>query len=172
MMNTQKTIDSIVENLFYAFPVIHKRIMKINPPDINCGIHISRIHFGILVALHHNQGPITEIANEFLISKPQMTYIINQLAEAGLIIKTVNPRDRRIKDTVLTTKGEDVFQKCDEYVKNNVRSIFADLTPEELQELDASLQKLKEIGPKLEQRITALPLKKHDKKAQAGMEIH
>jgi DNA-binding MarR family transcriptional regulator len=149
MMNKQETINSIVENLFYAFPIIHKRIMKINPPDINCGIHISRIHFGILVALHHNQSPISEIANEFLISKPQMTYIMNQMVKAGLIKKTINPRDRRIKDTALTLKGEDVFQRCDKYVKNNVKSMFSALTEKELGELVTSLQKLKEIGPSL-----------------------
>jgi DNA-binding MarR family transcriptional regulator len=159
MMNKQKTIDSIVENLFYAFPIIHKRIMKINPPDISCGIHISRVHFGILVALHHDQSPISEIANEFLISKPQMTYIMNQMVKAGLIKRTVNPHDRRIKDTVLTPKGEDVFQRCDEYVKNNVRNMFEDLTKKELDELSTSLQKLKEIGRSLEQQGTAPPVK-------------
>jgi DNA-binding MarR family transcriptional regulator len=171
-MNTKKTIDAIIENLFYALPVIHKRIMKIGPPEINCGINISRIHFGILAALHHNQSPITEIANEFLISKSQMTYIMNQLVKAGLIKRSVNPRDRRIKDTVLTLKGNKVFQQCDEYIKNNVRSMFADLTQKELEELATSFQKLKELGPKLEQRGTMLTNKKHQKKTQDRMEMH
>lgn len=162
-MKNRETIDSIVENLFYALPVIHKRIMKIAPPDVNCGIHISRIHFGILAVLHHNQSPIMEIANEFLISKPQMTYIMNQLAEAGLVKRTVNPYDRRIKDTVLTAKGEDIFKRCDEYVKNNVRSMFAGLTKEELEDLATSFQKLKELGPKLEPRPITPTVKKHRK---------
>jgi DNA-binding MarR family transcriptional regulator len=160
-MDDKETIDSIVENLFYALPVLHKRIMKINPPDVTSGIHISRIHFGILVALHHHQSPVTEIANLFLISKPQMTFIMNQMLEAGLIKRTVNTHDRRIKDTVLTPKGEEVFRSCDEYIKNNVKSMFAGLTEKELEELAASLQILKEIGPRLEQRgkprHTALP---------------
>jgi DNA-binding MarR family transcriptional regulator len=88
-----------------------------------------------------------------------MTYIINQLVKAGLIKRTVNPRDRRIKDTALTPEGEDVFRRCDEYIKNNVRDMFADLTEKELSELDTSLQKLKEIGRTLEQRGTAPPVK-------------
>jgi DNA-binding MarR family transcriptional regulator len=135
-----------VENLLTALPVIHKKIMKISPPDVDCGIRISRIHFGILVALHHHQSPVTEIAHLFLISKPQMTFIMNQLHEAGLIKRTVNPHDRRIKDTMLTPKGEEVFQRCDEYIKTHVKNMFAALTEKELGELTASLRKLKEIG--------------------------
>jgi len=160
-MDTQKTIDSIVENLFYALPVLHKRIMKINPPNVTAGIHISRIHFGILAVLHDHQSPVTEIANVFLISRPQMTFIMNQMLEAGLIKRTVNARDHRIKDTVLTPKGEEVFRQCDEYIKNNVKTMFSGLTEKELEELAASLQILKEIGPRLEQRgktaDTAMP---------------
>jgi DNA-binding MarR family transcriptional regulator len=151
-MDTEKTIDSIVENLFYALPVLHKRIMKISPPDFARGIHISRIHFGILVALHHRQSPVTEIANLFLISKPQMTFIMNQMLAAGLVKRTVNLHDRRIKDTVLTAKGEEVFQQCDNYIKNNVKSLFSGLTEKELGDLAASLQILKEIGPRLGER--------------------
>jgi DNA-binding MarR family transcriptional regulator len=151
-MNTKKTIDSIVENLFYALPVLHKRIMRISPPDFTRDIHISRIHFGILAALHHHQSPVTEIATVFLISKPQMTFIMNQMLAAGLIKRTVNPRDHRIKDTALTPKGEEVFRQCDDYIKSNVKNMFSGLTEKELGDLAASLQILKEIGARLEQR--------------------
>ena len=151
-MKNKNIINTIVENLFYAIPVIHKRLMKIDPPDIDCGIRISRLHIGIVVALHHHVSPISDIANEFLIPKPQMSYLMNQMAKAGLIERTINIHDRRIKDVVLTPKGEDVFQKCDKYIKNNVRTMLGDLTKKELEELSESLQKLKEIGPKLEQK--------------------
>jgi DNA-binding MarR family transcriptional regulator len=144
-MKTKQPLDILVENLLLAQPVLHKRIMKIKPPDIP-GIHISRIHFGILVSLHHHQSPVTEIANLFLISKPQMTFIMNQMVEAGLIKRTVNRRDRRIKDTALTLKGEEIFRRCDEYLKNNIKIMFAGLTEQEISDLAESLRKLKEIG--------------------------
>jgi len=145
-MDDSKTLDSLVDNLLKAMPVIHKRIMKISPPNVNCGIHISRVHFGVLAALYHRQSPVTEIANVFLISKPQMTFIINQMLEAGLITRSTNPRDRRIKDTVLTPKGEDVFRQCDKYIKHHVKNMFSGLTEKELGELSESLRKLQEIG--------------------------
>jgi hypothetical protein len=73
----KKSIDNIVENLFYALPVIHKRLMKIDPPDIRCGIHLSRLHIGIMAFLSENAAPISEVADTFLVPRPQMTYLIN-----------------------------------------------------------------------------------------------
>ena len=145
-METPKSIDVLVENLLLTMPVIHKRIMKISPPAVDCGTHISRVHFGILASLHHRQSPVTEIANLFLISKPQMTFIMNQMVDAGLIKRTTNPSDRRIKDTVLTVKGEKLFQQCDKYIKNNIKTMFAGLTEKEIKKLADALLKLKEAG--------------------------
>lgn len=34
------TINTIVENLFYVIPIIHKKLMKVDPPEISCGIRL------------------------------------------------------------------------------------------------------------------------------------
>jgi DNA-binding MarR family transcriptional regulator len=150
-MNTINTIDSIVENLFYTIPVIHKRLMKIEPPDIACGIRITRQHIGILVMLNQRRFPITEIANTFLIPKPRMTYLIKQMAAAGLVKRNPDTHDRRRTNMELTTKGKKVFQQCDEYLKSHVKKLLADFTVKELEELAVSFKKLKEIGPRFEE---------------------
>ncbi len=80
------SINTIVDNLFYVLPIIHKKLMKIAPPDVCCNMHLSRLHVGILVKLNENTTPISEIAESFLISKPQMTYLIDQLVNAGLVV--------------------------------------------------------------------------------------
>jgi MarR family 2-MHQ and catechol resistance regulon transcriptional repressor len=149
-MDTKKAIDDIVENLFYALPVIHKRLMKIEPPRIKCGIRLSRQHFGILAVVHEKACPISEVAATFLISKPRMTLLVNQMEKAGLIKRSGCPDDRRITNIALTPKGKNVFRYCDEYVKSNVRDILADLTEKELEELNESLKILREIGPRFD----------------------
>jgi DNA-binding MarR family transcriptional regulator len=149
-MDIKQTINSIVENLFYAIPVIHKRLMRIDPPDINCGIRLSRQHIGILAMLSIGSFPIKEIGITFMIPKPRMTYLVNQMEKAGLIRRSVNDWDRRITNLKLTPKGRDIFRRCDEHLKNNVKDILADLTEKELDDLAESLKKLKEIGPKFD----------------------
>jgi DNA-binding MarR family transcriptional regulator len=151
-MDTRTAIDTIVENLFYAIPVIHKRLMKIDPPNLECGIHLSRLHIGIMAILNENSVPISEIANTFLIPKPQMTYLIDRMVKAGLVERASNPLDRRVTDLVLTLKGQDTFRQCDKYIKNNVRNMLSSLTKKELEDFSESLIKLKEIGPKLDRR--------------------
>jgi DNA-binding MarR family transcriptional regulator len=151
-MGKRTTIDAIVENLFYAIPVIHKRLMKIDPPNLDCGIRLSRLHIGIMAMLSENTLPISEIANTFLIPKPQMTYLIDRMVKAGLVERASTPLDRRVTDVVLTLKGKDTFRQCDKYIKNNVRNMLSSLTEKELEDLSESLIKLKEIGPKLDHR--------------------
>ena len=149
-MDNRTTIDAIVENLFYAIPVIHKKLMKIDPPSVRCGIHLSRLHIGTLAMLNENNVSISEIANTFLIPKSQMSYLIDRMVKAGLVERTPDVHDRRVTNVVLTPKGKETFQQCDEYIKNNVRGMLASLTPKELEEFLESLIKLKEIGPKLD----------------------
>ena len=151
-MDTKQTIDDIVENLFFALPVIHKRLMKIEPPRIKCGIRLSRQHFGILAMVHESVSPISEIAATFLIPKPRMTLLVSQMEKAGLIKRNGCPDDRRITNIALTTKGKSVFRLCDEYMKKNVRDILADLTEKELEDLNKSLKILREIGPRFDER--------------------
>jgi DNA-binding MarR family transcriptional regulator len=148
-MNTKNTIDSIVENLFYAIPVIHKRLMRIDPPNLDCGIHLSRLHVGTLAMLNDHTASISEIANTFLIPKSQMSYLIDRMVKAGLVERLPNSIDRRVTDMALTPRGKETFNQCDEYIKNNVRQMLSALTPKELEEFSESLVKLKELGPKL-----------------------
>jgi DNA-binding MarR family transcriptional regulator len=151
-MDNTALVNSIVENLFFAIPIMHKKLMKIDPPDLQCGIFLSRLHIGIMAMLNDNNdtAPISDIAKSFLISTPQMTYLIDRMAEAGLVERITNAQDRRATDLVLTAKGKDTFKQCDTYIKNNVRDMLSFLNAKELTDLLESLIKLKEIGPKLE----------------------
>jgi MarR family transcriptional regulator, 2-MHQ and catechol-resistance regulon repressor len=151
-MDVKKTIDDIVDNIFYALPVIHHRLMKIEPPRIKCGIRLSRQHFGILAMVHEDPFPISEIAATFLIPKPRMSYLVDQMEKAGLIKRIGCPDDRRITNIALTPKGKAVFQQCDEYIKSNIRGILADLAEQELDDLNKSLKILRKIGPKFDDR--------------------
>jgi DNA-binding MarR family transcriptional regulator len=148
-MDNRDNITNIVENFFYAMPVIHKKLMKIDPPDIDCGIRISRQHIGIMAVLKENKYSISEIAKPFFISNPQMTYLIGQMVGAGLVERTKQAQDRRVIKIGLTPKGEQVFNQCDEYLKDNVRQMLGDLDEKELRELADSLTILRRIGPKL-----------------------
>lgn len=148
-MTTDNVIDAIADNLFFAIPVMHKRLMKIDPPDLDCGLRLSRLHIGTLAMLSENTCSISEIASTFFMPKSQMSYLIERMVENGLVLRTPNIRDRRVTDVSMTAKGRMVFKQCDEYLKQNVRAMLSTLTRQELTDLADSLVKLREIGPKL-----------------------
>ena len=145
-------LDTIIENLFYVLPVIHKKLLNVDPLNVSCEIHLSRLHVGILATLKENTMSISEIAKKKFISKPQMTHIINQLFSAGMVERQSNTNDRRVTNITLTQKGKETFEQFDEFLKTNVRKQLSYLTEKELEGLSLSLLKLREIGSRWENR--------------------
>jgi DNA-binding MarR family transcriptional regulator len=100
------TLDKIIENLFYVLPIIHKKLLKIEPQDVVPNFNLSRIQIGILAILNDENGlPISEIAKKLLIPKPQMTRLINNLVKSGMAQRQPDLQDRRVVKIVLTPKG-------------------------------------------------------------------
>jgi DNA-binding MarR family transcriptional regulator len=150
-MDTDKTIDMIVENLFYALPVIHKRLMRIDPPQLESGLRLSRLHAGILKELHdETSASESELASVFLTPRSQMSHLIDRMTQEGLVKRAVDRNDRRVTRVRLTEHGQQIFEVCDHNIKNNMRLMLSSLTQAELTDLAESVAKLKEIGPKLD----------------------
>ena len=140
------TIDNIVDNLFYVMPIVHKKLLKIEPPETPPNANLSRIQVAIL-GIIDNEGslPISEIAKKLLIPKPQMTYLINNLVKSGLVEKRPDPKDKRVTNVALTPAGKATFRQFVEFLKGQLRKNLSYLTEKELEELSQLLTKLKEL---------------------------
>jgi DNA-binding MarR family transcriptional regulator len=123
--------------------------MKLDPPEVVPGLHLSRLHLGILATLSESTLSGSEIARVFLIPKPQMTFLLNQMVKAGLVERRSNSTDHRVTDLTLTPKGQETFRQCAEGLKSSVRTKLSYLNDKELAEISAALIKLKEIGARL-----------------------
>jgi DNA-binding MarR family transcriptional regulator len=144
------TIDLIIENLFYVLPIIHKKLLKIEPSEAVPDLIFSRIHLAIMLIVSYKiELPISEIAKKLLIPKPQMTHLINSLASSGMIEKKPDSQDRRVIHVALTSKGKTTLKRCDKILKNNARKNLSYLTEKEQEDLSQSLIKLREIGSRL-----------------------
>jgi DNA-binding MarR family transcriptional regulator len=149
------TLDKIIENLFYVLPIIHKKLLKIEPQDVGPNFNLSRIQIGILAILNDENGlPISEIAKKLLIPKPQMTRLINNLVKSGMAQRQPDLQDRRVVKIVLTPKGRTTLAQCEEILKNNIKKRLSYLTEKELEELSLVLAKLRDLGSRLEERKT------------------
>jgi DNA-binding MarR family transcriptional regulator len=144
------TIDIIIENLFYVLPIIHKKLLKIEPSEKTSNLTLSRIHMAIMLIINdENELPISEIAKRLLIPKPQMTLLISSLTKSGMIERKPDSKDRRVINVVLTPQGKTTLKRCDKILKNNARKKLSYLTEKEQEDLSQSLIKLREIGSRL-----------------------
>ena len=142
---SQKTddnrIDSIVEDISRMITIVHRSLLS---EFVSKGL--SRNHVMVMKVLSKSGAlPTSTIAKELLISKPQMTHLIDKLIEMGMVERQPNQDDRRVINIALTDKGKTVVEECETLIKNKGRARLAYLSDKELEELSSILKKLVEI---------------------------
>ena len=146
-----KPIDDILDTLS-QMPKLHrglqKNIFKKVLESLEEGI--SRHHLEILKLLHE-EGTlhVAEIANLLLISKSQMTRLIDELINLGMVKRQSDTQDRRKRNILLTHKGAAIVEKFQENVQRNIKTWLSSLTYQELSELSNSLKQIQNIVLKM-----------------------
>ena len=145
-------LNNVTDDLLATLPLIlrifRKKLFKLTTIIYE---GISPLHHEIMKTLE-KEGTlhIAEIASRLLIPRPQMTYLIDKLVDLELVERHIGVADRRITNVTLTDKARVMLEEIDSLVKSNVEEALSSLTHEEMQELLASVKKLREIFSKLE----------------------
>ncbi len=141
-------IDSITEDIFHVYPLIYKKLLKVDFEGVER--NLSYLHFMIVRMLARTGAlPISEIGRRLVIPRPQMTHLIDQLIDLDMVIRLPNTKDRRIINIELTSNGKATLRKCVELLRANIKSTLISLNDGELLELSISLRRLNEITSKL-----------------------
>jgi MarR family 2-MHQ and catechol resistance regulon transcriptional repressor len=99
--------------------------------------------FGALEALHH-KGPLLlgDLQRKLLVSSGGVTWLVDRLAQQGLVIRRPSPDDRRASFVELTRKGESLIARLfPEHIEAMSRAL-AGLSPREQAEAVRLLRKL------------------------------
>jgi DNA-binding MarR family transcriptional regulator len=140
-------IDRILENMFLVMLVIHKKILK---TDLN-GIpdNLTRLHMAVMGELSQTSLTMSELAKTLMMTKPQLTHVVDPLVSSGIVERRPDEKDRRVINLALTAKGHVLLDEGKQKIKENIKIKLAALTPEELSEMSAALETLRRIGSKL-----------------------
>jgi DNA-binding MarR family transcriptional regulator len=111
---------------------------------------LSRLHLAIMGMLVEESPAVSEIAKRLVIPKSQMTYLIDQLAGLGIIERLPDTKDKRVIHILLTKHGKVVLKEGRDLVRQHIRNKLSCLTQAELADLSIALEKLKDIGARLE----------------------
>ena len=147
------TLDSVVEDIYSILPLlcrtIHRKFLRNTFSRID--ENLLPPHFEIMRMLQEaGTLHISEIGDELLISRPQMTYLIDRLVNLNLVERRPDPSDRRTINVCLTDEGKSIVRERIELVRGTFKAAISRLSIEELGELSASLKKLREMLTKLQ----------------------
>ncbi len=149
-MEISKQISQeIIQNLLGAIPVIHRKLTAVLDDGVGQGL--THYHFAILGMLSRTESlTASEIGRRLIVSKPQMTAIIDKLVDSGLVARQPDSKDRRIINIYLTEQGKEVLDKAVRLVQKNFEKKFTQLSREDLDLLCQSLRNIRNIGVKIE----------------------
>lgn len=104
---------------------------------------LSGAEFGALEALYH-RGPMLlgEVKQKILVSSGGITYVIDRLAEKGLVERRACPGDRRASFAALTPAGESLMQRIFPEHARRLEEVLSTLGPEEQETAIALLRTL------------------------------
>lgn len=111
-------------------------------------LNITHAQLNILYILYENEPkPISanELKKKILVSKPDVTRILDRLVKKGYVLRETCPKNRRKIDIYLTENGKDLFIKAHNSAKKAINNFFEDkITKEEATELRRILKKIRE----------------------------
>lgn len=103
-MFTKEALLEISNNMFFLFLSLNHKM--INRSIMLKGLSVPPSHMKVIFYLTTNgPSPVSKIANDLEISKPNMTPIIDNLIAEGYAVRYDDPNDRRIINIKATEKA-------------------------------------------------------------------
>lgn len=147
MHKTKPGIDQILEDMILILPVFHKKLLRMDLGGVTG--NMTRLHFAIMGILSRGSMNATELANNLMASKSQITHLIDQLVKQGVVERRHDDKDRRVTNLFLTEKGHVQLSDIELKVQANIREALSGLTRDDLRAMYDALETLRNIGERL-----------------------
>ncbi|MGN8000514.1 MarR family winged helix-turn-helix transcriptional regulator [Sphingomonas sp. 22176] len=144
--------DNIALGALDTFVGYHmRRASALMANDFNAamaGTGVRQVLFGVLSVIAANPG-INQgrIGAALGIQRANMVTLINELLEAGYILRTVSPEDRRAFVFALTDSGEAMVEEGLARIRRHEDRLLAALSPDERDVLIALLKRVETAAP-------------------------
>ena len=127
MQHYESELQTLFINTISGLKVSMKAIMK------EQGLSLSPLHFMILKNIYETENCTANyLADVAAKDKGQVTRLIQEVINQGLIIKSPNPNDKRSQYLFLTDKGLTVYQHLAQADQKVLKEMRKDVSDEEL----------------------------------------
>ena len=131
-------IDSVAQNMFYALPLIKKRLLHMDIVQKEHGTPLSHVQ---VLAMLQDVGmmSVSEISRRLGIAKPNITPLVDRLIHDGLVERQRDEKDRRVVNIRICPDGVEKLSAIRMTLVEQVDDWSGDFSRSELKELNKSL---------------------------------
>ncbi|MGB8264665.1 MAG: MarR family transcriptional regulator [Dehalococcoidales bacterium] len=140
-------IDRVLENMFHVMLVSHKKVLKMDTSGFP--ENMTRLHLSVMGEIGQNNLTMSELAKALMMTKPQLTHLVEALVTLGLVERRSDAKDRRVIILSLTEKGWVLGENMKRRVRENIKKRLANLTPAELRQMADAFETLRNTIGKL-----------------------
>src|SRR4030043_2032331 len=101
---------------------------------------LTMAQFGAILRLFHKGAcAVSDIGNDLGVTNSAASQMLERLVQLKLITRSEDPDDRRVKQIVLTEKGNLIFQESSLAFQTWMEDLAKTMTPEEQEQVQRSL---------------------------------
>jgi DNA-binding MarR family transcriptional regulator len=131
------------------FREIRRKLVKTTLAHID--VDVTPLHFEILRLLEEEgKLHVAEIGEKLHLAKAQMTHLIDKLADLNMVERKTDVTDRRTINITLTGQGKAFLEAHKNRLVRTAMETMSRLTDEELEDLENTLKKLRDMLSKLQ----------------------
>jgi len=142
---SSEKLRQAVDGFWDTFPPLWRTI-QIHIREVAVGqFNISVEQFHILRHIRRGRNSVSALAETRNISRPAISQSVDLLVTRGLIIRTIDPQDRRHVKLDLTADGNALMDAIFDNTRLWMMEMFASLNASEIQALTNLMESLKKI---------------------------
>ncbi len=138
MPNKQATMEEFVSHIFIMGRLMRDKMHK----DIGAGVH-TLIDLWVLKYVKNAGKPhMRDVAKTFHVTPPAATLIIDGLVKTKLLVRVLDPNDRRSVCVAITAKGKRLLDREIAEKVKEIKKTFSVLTSIEREQFIAIISKI------------------------------
>ena len=151
----QKDFVNKVGADLFSIPALSSRVVRSKFTKVTLAsieVSLTPLHFEILMLLAEEGSlPVFEIGKRLVLAKAHMTQLVDKLVEKEMVEREADPSDRRVTRISLTETGKQSLESLNGIIGEALEKALSSLSENDLKDLSTSLDKIKNILPKMMQ---------------------
>lgn len=144
----ENEVKEVAENMFQVLKLFQNKMFR--PFELAIKCDGGPMQFRILGMLKHRESiSMSDIAHEMMVSKQQLTPVIDKMIEAKLVVRENDSRDRRIINISLDEAGREMLAERTREILGMLVERFKVISDEDVKMLGSSLEQIREVLVKL-----------------------